>query len=496
MSTNIRRRVGIVAGLCLVASSLVITSGSAGAEPSSAAAGTRPVYITNGDGTDDISTFNVDLGTGRPVLAGPLVPAGSGVRQMAFTPDASTAYAANTDTVGTISVYRVGAQGKLTRLPEPAGTVDTGGADPLGITVTPNGRFLYVAHVDSSTIGIFSVAPDGTLTLRKDVSTSVPNPRGLALTPDGRFLYVGHGDPGPGRDKSVGAVTTFAVGSDGGLTQVGEPLRIGRFCGDLAVTPDGRRLYVTSSDTDQVFGFAIGDRGGLTPGGLTPLRGSPYLTSSFPEGIAITPDGRFVYTASLGVGGHGVGDGAVTGFAIAVDGSLRQVPGSPVLVGKFPVEVTIVPNGRFLYTSGGDETGEIAAYQIGLNGRPIPISDQPFPTKGMWPAYGSASVLPNQGPTARFAASVNGRTATFDASASTDTDGRVASYRWDFGDGTSLTTADPRTTHVYPKAGTFRASLVVTDNEGCSTALVATGRVVLCNGTPAATATFEIVVRG
>ncbi|GAA0911188.1 hypothetical protein GCM10009558_112040 [Virgisporangium aurantiacum] len=85
---------------------------------------------------------------------------------------------------------------------------------------------------------------------------------------------------------------------------------------------------------------------------------------------------------------------------------------------------------------------------------------------------------------------------TVDASGSTDPDGTVARYRWDFGDGTTLTTAGPRATHVYPRAGTFRVTLVVTDNEGCSTTLVATGQAVLCNGTAAATTTQAVVVRG
>jgi 6-phosphogluconolactonase (cycloisomerase 2 family) len=487
VSTIMKGRIAIFAGVCFLATSLVVTSGSAGAEPPAAAAGTRPVYVTNADVTDDISTFTVDLGTGRPVLTGDLVDAGPGVRQMAFTPDARMAYAANSDAKGTISVYTVGPRGRLI----PAGTVETGGDTPLGITVTPNGHTLYVAHVFSSTVAVFTIASDGSLTLRETVPTSVDNPRGLAMTPDGRFLYVGHGDPGPDRDKSVGAITAFAINPDGTLNQVGSPVRVGRFDGDLAVTPDGRRVYLISQDTDQIFGFAI--RAG---GELAALPGSPYLVSSFPEGIAISPDGRFVYTASVGAGGHGVGPGAVSGFAIAIDGSLTQVPGSPIAAGLFPVGITIVPNGRFVYVSGGDATGELSAFQIGPAGRLLPLADKPFDTGGVGPAYGSASVLPNQGPAANFATRVDGRTVNFDASGSTDPDGSVARYRWDFGDGTTLSTADPRTTHIYPRAGTFRATLVVTDNEGCSTALVATGRAVLCNGTAAATTTYDIVVRG
>ena len=483
MPTNIRGRVGIIAGLCLLATSLVATSGSANAEPASAAAGIRPVYVTNADVTNDISTFAVDLGSGRPVLTGDLVKAGPGVRQMTFTPDARTAYAANAED-GTISVYTVGPLGRLT----PAGTVETGGDTPLGITVTPNGHTLYVAHVFSSTVAKFTIASDGSLAKREIVSTSVANPRGLAMTPDGRFLFVGHGDPGPDRDKSVGAITAFAVGADGTLTRAGSPIRVGRFCGDLAITPDSRRVYLICQDTDQIFGFAI-----RLGGELTPLPGSPYPVSSFPEGIAISPDGRFVFTASLGAGGRGVGPGAVSSYAIAIDGSLTRLA-APIEAGQFPVEITVVPSGRFAYASGGDATGELSAFQISPAGRLLPLASKPFDTGGIGPGYGSVSVLPNQGPVAGFAASVDGRTVTFDGSASTDADGSVARYRWDFGDGTTLSTADPRTTHLYPRAGTFRATLVVTDNEGCSTALVGTGRAVLCNGTAAATTTADIVV--
>jgi hypothetical protein len=43
-----------------------------------------------------------------------------------------------------------------------------------------------------------------------------------------------------------------------------------------------------------------------------------------------------------------------------------------------------------------------------------------------------------------------------------DTDGIITNYLWDFGDGTNSTLANP--THVYTTAGTYTATLLVTDN--------------------------------
>ena len=51
----------------------------------------------------------------------------------------------------------------------------------------------------------------------------------------------------------------------------------------------------------------------------------------------------------------------------------------------------------------------------------------------------------------------------FSSAGSTDPDGTIASYSWDFGDGSPLeTTADA--THTYAAAGTYTATLTVTDN--------------------------------
>ncbi|MGY3317956.1 PKD domain-containing protein [Arthrobacter sp. TE12232] len=76
------------------------------------------------------------------------------------------------------------------------------------------------------------------------------------------------------------------------------------------------------------------------------------------------------------------------------------------------------------------------------------------------------SVQPNQPPSAQFTATVSNLTAAFDAGASTDPDGSVASYAWDFGDASAGTGATP--SHTYAAAGNYAVSLTVLDNNGAA----------------------------
>ncbi|WP_242113062.1 M20/M25/M40 family metallo-hydrolase [Luteimonas aquatica] len=71
----------------------------------------------------------------------------------------------------------------------------------------------------------------------------------------------------------------------------------------------------------------------------------------------------------------------------------------------------------------------------------------------------------NQAPVADFSVTTSGLSANF-TNASTDSDGSIASYQWDFGDGGSATTASPA--HTYASAGTYSAKLTVTDDDGAS----------------------------
>jgi LPXTG-motif cell wall-anchored protein len=82
----------------------------------------------------------------------------------------------------------------------------------------------------------------------------------------------------------------------------------------------------------------------------------------------------------------------------------------------------------------------------------------------------------NQAPLAAVTATNTGATFTFSAAGSTDSDGRITGYRWDFGDG-SAPAEGADVTHPYAAAGTYTVTLTVTDDDGATT--TATRQVVV-----------------
>ncbi|TFV53000.1 PKD domain-containing protein [Blastococcus sp. TF02A_35] len=76
----------------------------------------------------------------------------------------------------------------------------------------------------------------------------------------------------------------------------------------------------------------------------------------------------------------------------------------------------------------------------------------------------TVSATPNVAPTAAFGSSGTGLAVDFDGSTSSDSDGSVVSWAWEFGDGR---TGTGRTaSHTYAKAGSYAVTLTVTDDDG------------------------------
>lgn len=107
------------------------------------------------------------------------------------------------------------------------------------------------------------------------------------------------------------------------------------------------------------------------------------------------------------------------------------------------------------YTGAGDYTVSLTVNDddgaSNTHSRSISVSDTPPPS--------------NQEPVAAFDSLVNGLNVSFTDSSS-DTDGQIVTWQWDFGDGSSSSLQNP--SYTYDVAGTYYVSLTVTDNNGAS----------------------------
>jgi PKD repeat protein len=93
-------------------------------------------------------------------------------------------------------------------------------------------------------------------------------------------------------------------------------------------------------------------------------------------------------------------------------------------------------------------------------------------------------------PVAAFTQTCDSLTCNYDASTSSDQDGNVASYAWDFGDGGTGIGVSPN--HDFPATGTYPVTLTVTDNEGTPSAPTTVDvSVVRTNASPTAAYTFS-----
>ena len=100
--------------------------------------------------------------------------------------------------------------------------------------------------------------------------------------------------------------------------------------------------------------------------------------------------------------------------------------------------------------------------------------------------FAAAFPVANPAPVASFTATPTGASVAVDASASTD-DGSIASYSWDFGDGTQGT--GKTTSHTYGLTKSYVITLTVTDNLGATNTTTQTVAVTVPNAAPVASFT-------
>ncbi len=292
MGTRFRFLVGVVLPVLLLSLGACTTSSS------STPSGSGALFVAT-QGDSSVSAYTIDLTAGTLSANGKSVSTGSVPSAMVLAPSGSALFIANSGT-NDISSYSVKSDGTLTA----SSTTPTGGMTPLSMAMDSAGHFLFVANqglqIDpaSGTISVFAVQ-DATLTavpgspfrVAELGASSGTGPAGVAVTPDGKFLYVSN--------QFDSTVTSFSVNASGVLTR-GLVVPVGTAPSALAITPNGGFLYVANSST--VSGFAICNQvvtsciDPTAPDGvLTALTGSPFSSGLGPASIVAAPSGKFLF---------------------------------------------------------------------------------------------------------------------------------------------------------------------------------------------------------
>lgn len=185
-------------------------------------------YLFSADlGTDKVYAYKISHGNSANLLTANQPPfiavaAGSGPRHLDFHPNGKFAYLVH-ELTGDVSVYKY-RKGKLTPIQTismlaPDFKGQTGAAD---IHVSPDGHFLYASNRgDANDLVIFSIQPDGKISLTGRQSTLGKGPRNFAMDPEGNFLLAANQNSDEivvfKRDKETGA-----------LSDTGKRLKIGQ----------------------------------------------------------------------------------------------------------------------------------------------------------------------------------------------------------------------------------------------------------------------------
>ena len=268
---------------------------------SSTSSSTGALFVsTQGDSL--VSAYTIDLSSGVLSTNGAGVATGGVPSAMLLAPSGDALFIANSAT-NNISTYTVKSDGTLTA---GSSTLPTG-MTPLGMAIDSAAHFLFVANqglqVDptSGTISVFSIQ-NGSLTevagspfrVAPPLASSGPGPAAVAVTPDGKFLYVAN--------QFDGTVTRFSVDATSGALALGPTVLVGTAPSGMDVTPDGGLLYVSNSGSSNVSAFAVCNQvvtscnDPTSPDGtLKPVEGSPFSAGLGPTFIVAAPSGKFLF---------------------------------------------------------------------------------------------------------------------------------------------------------------------------------------------------------
>jgi DNA-binding beta-propeller fold protein YncE len=279
---------------------------------------------------------------------------------LAVSPDGRSVYATGFFP-GSVVAFSRSARGDLAQLPGLSGCTAVDGASGCrrgralsgadDVEVSPDGRSVYVTSFYSDSVGVFArdrgtgqieqlagssgcnrqPDEDGRLAEGCSAAIGLSGPIDLAISPDGRNVYV---------VSALNRLAAFRREASGALVQLPGPAGCFSDNSDedgctaaaflklplgIAISADGRHLYVASYYEESGATITALRRDPVT-GRLTPLAGGVRADDlEFVSDLAVAPDGANVYAVSPA-------RGALLAFARTANGALAQLPGEAACV--------------------------------------------------------------------------------------------------------------------------------------------------------------------
>lgn len=196
------------------------------------------------------------------------------------------------------------------------------GAFPEGVAVSPDGRKAYVANRTEGSVSMVNIATN-TVSITSPFFLPV---QAIAVHPDNRQLYVAGGAGGVLVLDTANLTLIDTIPINAGVGDQPNPQGI-------AVSPDGQFLYVSASE----------DGGGVTVVDLATkaiVNTISMGAGTMPLGVAPNPNGREVYFAIAGPPDE-----------VKIYEPLSNTITGSISVGSRPVGIAVTPNGGKVYES-------------------------------------------------------------------------------------------------------------------------------------------------
>ena len=216
---------------------------------------------------------------------------------------------------------------------------------PCGVALSPDGRQAYVCLSMNNTLGVVDLA-EGKLTSEIVVGVA---PYDVILSADGKTAYVSNwggrrAEVGERTAKSAGTDTLIdehGVGASGTVSavdisagkEVGQ-IATGLHPADLALSPDGRLLYVANANSDTVSVIETDNRRIRETIEVRPDPSLPFGSAS--NALALSADGKRLFVANGG-------NNAIAVVDLASDGSRSALRGF-IPAGWYPGAVVCARN--------------------------------------------------------------------------------------------------------------------------------------------------------